>query len=247
MTAPEGLRYWEYEKVNVEGTRVLLEAAVAKKAPKFLYVGTANSFGYGNKSHPGIETTPPMAPFTDSFYAQSKIAGERLALTYTDRLRVCTANPTFMIGAYDSKPSSGKILLMANREWVFHPPGGKNFVNAADVAQGILAIWENGKNGRSYLLAGENLSYREFFAKVEQQLGRPKRMVQIPTSILLLAGHVGNLLRKLGVRTPVSLPNMRILCVSNYYSATRAKGELGIRFSGIDKGIREALDWFQRT
>ena len=52
-----------------------------------------------------------------------------------------TVCPTFMIGAWDSRPSSGRIILLCyGRRVMFHPLGGKNFVAAGDVARGIVAV-----------------------------------------------------------------------------------------------------------
>ena len=41
--------------------------------------------------------------------------------------------------------------------------GGKNFVATGDVAKGIVSALSHGKDGESYLLSGENLTYREFY------------------------------------------------------------------------------------
>ena len=58
-----------------------------------------------------------------------------------------------MLGAYDTKPSSGKIILMGlNKKLLFHPPGGKNFVHVRDVAKGLISCLEKGKNGERFVL-----------------------------------------------------------------------------------------------
>jgi len=62
---------------------------------------------------------------------------------------------------------------------------------------------------------------------------------------LLAAGYLGDVLRLLGVRTPLTSTNMKILCIRNYYTNRKAQQELGTTFQPIDEGIRKAVDWFK--
>ena len=54
-------------------------------------------------------------------------------------------------------------------------------------------------------------------------------------------------MRLLSIRTQLSIENMKILCIDNYYSNKKAKMELKIKFSPIEDGINEAVDWFSRN
>jgi len=61
----------------------------------------------------------------------------------------------------------------------------------------------------------------------------------------LAAGHLGNVLRFLGIKTPLSSTNMEILCVRNYYSNQKAREELRTTFHPIENGIGKAIRWFK--
>ncbi|MFC3198983.1 NAD-dependent epimerase/dehydratase family protein [Parapedobacter deserti] len=240
------LHYDDYYRINVAGTENIIQAALKHDVQKIIYVSTANTFGYGTLQQPGDETTPMKPPFRDAWYAKSKWEGEKLIQAIQDRIKVTVVNPTFMIGAYDGKPSSGAIIQMGYRKrLVFHPPGGKNFVNVEDVATGVVNALERGENGEAYLLAGENLTYRQFFQKLNQQAGQKSLLMSIPRFILLTAGYIGDLVRALGVKTPLSSTNMKILCVKNYYSNQKARQRLDISFGPIESGIAKSIRWFK--
>ncbi len=245
ITAPNLKKYKTYHDVNTIGTQNILEVAHLAGVKKFIYVSTANSFGHGSKAQPGTEELPPRSPFSKGLYARSKLAAEHIVRSYSNKMHIAIANPTFMIGRYDTKPSSGVVLLMANKRILFHPRGGKNFVNVADVVQGVLTILEKGTNGRAYLLCNENLYYGEFFRKVKSQLEKPQLLIPIPKIVLLIAGCVGSLLHKIGVNSPITLNTARILNIANHYTARRAKDELGIKFTPIEEGISDAIAWFK--
>lgn len=240
------LRYEAYHRINVSGTEHVIRAAVKNAVKRIIYVGTANTFGYGSLQTPGNETLPPQAPFSRAWYAKSKLEGQQKILTAGHQLSVTVVSPTFMIGPYDGKPSSGTIIRMGyGKKLVFHPPGGKNFVNVEDAAVGVVDALEKGKAGEAYLLAGENLTYRQFFRKVGDQTGQYPILIQLPRFVLLAAGYLGDLVRLLGIKTPLSSINMEILCVRNYYSNQKVREELGTVFHPIENGIGKAIHWFK--
>jgi dihydroflavonol-4-reductase len=245
-TSPSLIRYEDYRKTNVEGTLNLLHAAIDQKLEKFVFVSTANTLGFADEFNDGEEHQPMKTPYDQSFYALSKLEAEERILQYSDRISILITNPTFMLGAYDTKPSSGRIILMgANKKIVFYPPGGKNFVNVKDVATGLINCMELGKSGEKYLLAGENLTYREFFEKLGDFFGYRPVLIKIPRSALRLLGFVGEILRKLGIKISLSKANMDILCVNNFYSNRKSRRNLNLRYRPIEEGIAEAIGFFK--
>lgn len=248
LTSPDLLSYTPYRKINVVGTQNVLEAALATQISTFLYVSSANTIGHGTQNEPGYEGKPVQEPFIDGLYAKSKKEGEELVLKMAHKMRVLVVNPTFMLGTYDTKPSSGQIILMGyNKRMVFAPPGGKNFVNVKDVAHGILKALHTGKNKETYLLAGENLSYLQFFLKLKSYSERKPVIMVLPKSLLIVAGFVGSQLRKIGVNTGASSTNMKIICTKNFYTNEKARTALNTSFNPIESGIEDAIHWFKET
>ena len=246
LTSHHLTEYAPYQKVNAEATENLIRQSIQHHCKKFIYVSSANAFGFGDINTPGDETRPIRAPFSESFYAQSKSEGQQRALKYRDQIHVTVVNPTFMIGPFDGKPSSGQIIKMGyKKKVIFCPPGGKNFVNATDAAGGVVAALKKGENGEAYLLAGENLTYKEFFQKLSEVTQNKAIYVTIPGPVLQLAGRFGNILQKLGLQTQLSLTNTKMLCVRNFYDNRKAVKELGVKFDPIENGIREGLEWFR--
>ncbi|WP_114822393.1 NAD-dependent epimerase/dehydratase family protein [Chryseobacterium sp. KLBC 52] len=239
------IRYDEYRKVNYEVVVNLFTQAELMGVKKFLFVSTANTLGFGTTAFWGSEKAPQLYPFTHSFYAQSKLAAEDYLLKNGKNTDVIIVNPTFMIGAYDSKPSSGKIIFWAwKKKLVFYPKGGKNFVHVEDAAKGIAKVVEKGKNGEKYLLANENLSYIEFFKKVNRITRQNPIMIPIPNKLLSFLGLIGDGLRKLKIKTDLSSANMKALQINNYYSHQKSIEELGAQYQPIDKAIEEAVQYF---
>jgi len=242
------LKLSDYQEVNITGTEKILKASIDHAVKKIIFVSTANTFGYGSKNKPGTELTEIKEPFSNSYYALSKLKAENIILKASKKIDVVVVNPTFMLGAFDAKPSSGRIILMGLKKYVvFYPPGGKNFIHVNDAASGIVNAIKKGKNGETYLLANENLSYKEFFVKVNMNTKNNPLLIKIPKLFLLFLGTIGNMIRLVGIKTDLSKTNMKILCVENFYSNKKAKKELNLTSTPIDDAIDDAIKWFKRN
>ncbi len=247
LTSHEINHYTPYENINVNATEVLIQESIKRNIRKFIYVSSANTFGFGTYEKPGTEESPIRPPFSSSFYAISKLKAQEKVLSQQEKIHVCIVNPTFLIGPYDGKPGSGRIILMGyNKRIIFCPPGGKNFVNATDAARGVVDALEKGKNGEAYLLAGENLSFRDFFRKLTKFNSQKSLILPIPAFLLNMAGFIGSFWGLTGLKTHLSITNTRMLCINNFYTSKKAQKELNTNFRAIEEGIKEAIVWFRK-
>ncbi|MBV5314594.1 MAG: NAD-dependent epimerase/dehydratase family protein [Prolixibacteraceae bacterium] len=241
--------YEAYKKTNVDVTQLLLDEAVRRGIEKFIFVSSANAFDSGTKANPGTEESP-FSMKGKSGYMLSKQVAQELVLGEFRRsgLPTVVVNPTFMLGKYDAKPSSGQIILMAQqKKMMIYPPGGKNFVHVADVARGIANAISLGIPGECYLLAGENLSYREFFEKLRLVHGHPQRLARIPRAAIRLAGNLGSLYENLsGKPAKLNSVNAQLLCTDNYYSSQKAVQNLNLAQTPVSQAIEDAMEWFSQ-
>ncbi|WP_442265577.1 NAD-dependent epimerase/dehydratase family protein [Tenacibaculum sp. ZS6-P6] len=249
LTGQDIIDYNVYKNVNATATETLYKKALQHNIKTFIYISTANCFGFGSLNDLGNEKKPIRFPFSKSLYAKSKLEGQERILQLAkgnSETKLVTLNPTFMIGSYDTKPSSGRLVLSAhNKKIIFYPPGGKSFINVTDAANAVVNAIDLGKHCESYILCGENLSYKEFYKKVTLQLEQKSSYVKIPKFLLYGIGYFGNLLRFFKVKTDISLTNVQTLCVNNYYSNQKAKEELKLEQNPIENGILEAIKWFK--
>ncbi|WP_299578859.1 NAD-dependent epimerase/dehydratase family protein [uncultured Sunxiuqinia sp.] len=242
--------YEHYKAANVDGVKRMLKESRLAGVERFILVGSANAFGPGSKSNPGNESTPFTPLQYQSGYMRSKFEAQQLALNFHQKhgFPVTVVNPTFMLGKYDAKPSSGQLLLMAyGKRQMPCPSGGKNFVHVDDVATGIVSAIERGQPGACYLLAHENLSYEAFFKKMQAVSTYPKRLIKIPKPLLSLAGTAGSCYENLtGKPAKLNSINAPLLQADNYYSPAKAVRELQLPQTPIEQAIHDALNWFNK-
>lgn len=239
-----------YRKINVVPTENIVQAVLRQGNKRLVYVSTASTFAPGSKENPGSESSPFTLGKHQSGYINSKFMAQQHVLENVEKnkLNAVVVNPTFMIGAYDAKPSSGKIILHALRRGIqWCPAGGKNFVHVSDVALGIELAMRKGVNGECYLLAGENLTYHEFFSKLNQVIGRKPFQIKIPKGIIHTAGSIANAWCSLTTqKLAFNKTNAHLLTLDNYYSGDKARRKFEFSTTPIEDAIREALDWFKK-
>ncbi|MBL7705552.1 MAG: NAD-dependent epimerase/dehydratase family protein [Taibaiella sp.] len=251
LTTQWGTPYEEYKKINIHATQLIAQACIAYGVKRLIYISTANTLAPGSKASPGTELNAFGLHHINSGYINSKY----VALQYIQEqvqqngLPAIIVSPTFMIGRYDVKPSSGQMVLHGIKKGIMaYPSGGKNFVHVEDVCAGIVKAIEKGTIGEHYLLAGHNLSYKEFFRLTDFHAGSRRRKVQIPGSLLRGLGRLGSLVQSLsGKSVKLNYASAYMLSLDNYYSGKKAERELGIEYKSIELAVADAVAWFRET
>lgn len=238
-------------RVNFEGTQNVIKASLKSKVKRLVSVGTANSFGNGTMEKPGNEESSFTAGKYHLDYIDSKRDAQREILDHVTNhgLDAIIINPTFMLGPYDTKPSSGELLLaLYNQKLPGYTASGRNFIHVKDVAVAACNALTMGRSGECYIAANENLSYKDFNQLVATELGIKPPKIMIPKLFILLFGLISQILSYLTGKPPtVSLTVARISLHTNYYSASKAVKELEMPQTSIAIAVREAFDWFKEN
>jgi dihydroflavonol-4-reductase len=242
------IHYEDYEKINVTGTVLVLKVAKELNIKRIVYVSSSNTIGFGREQALADECFDIQFPFTESFYARSKVESEQLFIEASKNAdnHYIIINPTFMIGAFDTKPSSGKLILLAyKKRLMFSPKGGKNFVAVRAVAEAICNALTFGKNGERYLAAGVNISFKEFYKHQKQICNYKQINIGLPNALLVGVGKVGDLFRNVGIKTDICSMNLRQLLIQEYYVNKKARSELNLPETDLEIAIKDAIEWFK--
>lgn len=233
-------------KVNHEGTKNVLEAMVAAKVPRAVFVGSASSVQFGTIERPGDETGAFPGAYRGVAYMESKYQASMMVKEYAKErgLQAVVAMPTFLLGPYDAGPSSGELLRQfIKRGLKTVSRGGRNFAHARDVARGMVAALTKGKSGSQYILGGENLTYLDFFSRVAKQAGVPPPKRTLPGPALVALGALGSAYGKISGKPPlINLAMARLATCGTYYSSDRAASELGYTRAPVDQSIADSLN-----
>ncbi|MBK6523807.1 MAG: NAD-dependent epimerase/dehydratase family protein [Bacteroidia bacterium] len=239
-------------RVNVEGTKNVIQAALKHSIKRLIYVGSAASFGSGDsEQNSGNEENPYTNEIAGLDYLDSKYEAQQLIIEATkkQKLPAIVVNPTFMIGPYDSKPSSGAMVIAIHKRKIpGHTVGIKNFVAVKDVAFAMANAINMGRIGECYILGNDNLSYKEAFSKIARVASVKGPRWNLPKPLVLSFGRINSMLGTLFHYSPGMTKELcKFSCENHYFSSEKARKELLLPHTPIEVAIKECYDWFKNN
>lgn len=239
-------------KVNIDGTMNVVDACLNHDVKRLIYVGTANSFGFGT-SHddPGHEEKPYSSAKYGLDYMDSKrIAQEKVLDAVKNRnLNAVIVNPTFMIGPYDSRPSSGAMILaLHNGKVPGYTSGGKNYVAVKDVAIAISNAITMGRIGECYILGNRNMTYGEAFQLIAETINVKVPKLKLSDFTVKTFGSFNSTMGKLfGTKPTVTKEIAIISCEKHFFTPEKARKELLLPSTPIEVAVEECYAWFKEN
>jgi dihydroflavonol-4-reductase len=220
----------EIERVNVEGTRTVLDVAAAAGVKRFVHCSTAGTCGPVAGRSATEEDEPPSWEL-DVPYKRTKLAAEKLALD----AGAVVVNPTTPVGDGDRKPTpTGRMIAGVARGRLrgYVSTTGLNVVDVRDVARGHALALEHGEAGERYLLGGVDLSLEDLFAAIARLAGRPRPRVRVPYAVAEMAAAAG-----IANRDEVRLARLPM-----YFSSAKARSTLGYEPGPVEPALARAVD-----
>jgi dihydroflavonol-4-reductase len=239
----------ELHRVNVGGTRAVLEAAGEAGVSRVVYTSTVGALGIPGDGTPGTEATPVSLRDMVGPYKASKFLAEQVALGFAHQgLPVVVVNPSAPVGPWDVKPTpTGRMVVdFLEGKMVATLDTGLNLVHVQDVARGHLLAAERGKIGEKYILGNRNLSLAEIGALLSEIAGiRPPR-VRIPYWVAWSAAlSMEAVARVTGAPPRVPLTAVRMAKKRMYFDPAKAVRELGLPQTDVRDALRDAAEWFR--
>lgn len=232
-------------RVNVEGTRNLVEATLAAGARRLVHTSTQNTYGLEQGDlHEGL---PQLAGRLRSSYDRTKFLAEEAVRDGIARgLDAVIVNPAHIIGRYDRHGWARTIRLLDRRRLPGAPPGAGSFCHAEAVARGHIAAAERGRRGRNYLMGGADATFLELFRMIGEVTGRPAPARTLPAWMFRLAGQAGAVWGGLIGREPEITPDgVAIALARARVVSHRAEEELGYRPAPLRAMVEDSYRWLK--
>ncbi len=235
---------------NLEGTRVVLEAALRARVEKIVYTSSVATLRAGGPGDVVDETSPLAEREAIGAYKRSKVAAERLAerMAVERGLPVVIVNPSTPIGPRDIRPTpTGRIILEAARGRIpAFVDTGLNLVHVEDVAQGHCLALEKGAIGERYILGGQNVSLRRFLADIATLAGRRAPIINLPRAPLWpLAAGAEAIAQLTGKEPFITRDALKMASHHMFFTSAKAERDLGYRARPYGEALAEAFAWFR--
>lgn len=231
--------------VQVEGTRQVVYSAMEQGLKKMVYVSSGTTIGYKLN---GVATESDSLPLLIECmpYLSTKMEAERVVLEACQKgLPAVLVNPGYTFGPWEKNPKVNKLFLLALRgvlKFYFH--GGLSLVDARDVAQGCVLAMKYGRIGERYILSNENMTYRDFFTRLNAYVGRSPPFMPIPLPMGVVMGSCFEMIEKIfHIKPPLTMGMAHLYNLKHYLSSEKARLELHYSPRSIEESIAETFRW----
>lgn len=237
-------------KVNVDGTKSLMEAALAAGVSRIVYTSSVATLGLKGDGSPADEDTPSGFDDMIGHYKRSKFLAEAMVRDMVrDRdLPAVIVNPSTPVGPRDIRPTpTGRMIVEAASGRIpAFVQTGLNIVHVDDVAAGHLCAYDRGVIGERYILGGENLSLEDILGRIAAICGRRAPHIKLPHNLILPVAHVAEAWARLsgGPEPLVTVDGVRLAKKWMFFTSAKAERELRYEPSSTETALIDAVEWF---
>ncbi len=239
----------EYFKVNVIGTRNILEACVASKVKKIVYTSSISAVGPTRNGNPVDENTPCMPVDT---YGKSKLESEKVVREFFEKYKtpIVVVRYPVIFGPRDF--ATLKLFKAINTE-LFPVLNEGNahfeFCYVKNLVQGIILSMEKGICGEIYHLSDNTYQLKEIYEVIAKEENKKLLYLPIPVIFFKCMGYAADQIENF---TKIQLPfsSDTIACMTSDYwvvNIEKAKRELEYKqIVPLPQAVKETIKWYKK-
>ncbi|WP_018905331.1 SDR family oxidoreductase [Variovorax paradoxus] len=248
-----GSHWQELKRINVDGTRQLIEQAYGAGIRRFVQTSSIAVLN-GEPGVPMDETClRELADAGDDYY-RSKIMADQVVSAFLGThpdMHASFVLPGWMWGPADIGPtSSGQFVndvVLGKLPGLV--PGSFSVVDARDVARAQISAAEHGQRGERYLAAGRHMTMQELVPLVGKIAGIKTPTRHLPFPLLYLLAAVQELYaRTTGKPILLSLATVRLMrkeAGRSHFNHTKSEQKLQLKFRPVEQTVADTLAWYR--
>ncbi len=234
------------ERINVNGTRNVLELAYELEIPKIIYTSTVAVFGDTRGQLVNENYIMAEEPFISQYDRTKWLAHYAIALPLIEKGApiiivmpggVYGPGDLSLVGELMRRFYLGQFPILPGSDFKY------TYAHVEDVAEGHILAAEKGKPGESYILAGQAISLGDLARIWADITGKPAPFLTIPARFLKpFAPLVGTLGNMIPIPPIFSEEAIKILNASYTARSDKARQELGWETRSLREGFQVTFE-----
>ncbi|HEY0427983.1 MAG TPA: NAD-dependent epimerase/dehydratase family protein [Pyrinomonadaceae bacterium] len=239
-------------KIHVEGTRILCEAAKESGVKTFVLASSSGTIAVSENEDILDETYPtPVEIISRWAYYASKYYQERTALENFDGkgLKLVILNPSLLLGTGDERLSSTKVILdFLARKIPYTPSGGLSFVDARDAAAAFINSLEKGSHREKYLLGAANMTFAQFFGRLARLSGVSAPVLRVPKRLAMAgASLIDSVFKNWNKPSPIQPKEVEQAEYFWYFDSAKAAEELDFAPRDAQETLQDTISYLKEN
>lgn len=236
------------QRINQEGTANLVNECLLQGIEKFIHVSSVAALGRPKE----LTTISENVEWTtDGFNTQYAISKQQAEMevwrAMAEGLNAAIVNPSTIIGSGDWNKGPLRFFPLADRGFKWYSTGSTAFVDVADVVTAMVKLMHSDIANKRFIIAGENMSYQQFFDLITKYLERPKASKKLTP----LFGQIAWRYEKLkamffGNKPFVTKESIMVASLNYEYDNSASVSALGLIYQPIDKTIQKVAHQYKK-
>ena len=234
-------------RVNIEGTRNILEAASKCGLEKIIHTSSISAVGFYPDRLSAEEDYPREEDLRRQPYRESKFRSELIAREWAKKLPIVIVNPASPIGVGDWLPTAtGRTILdFLNGKMFAYVDAGLNVIDVEDLALGFVAAEKKGRVGERYILGNQNILLKDFFAAIAELTGLAPPRVKMPRAVVRMVAEVNEVIADIIKKEPLAAVEQALhLRYKEFVDCSKAVRELGLPQNDFRIAIAKAVKYY---
>ena len=237
------------ERVNVTGTKNVIEAVKKNKVKRLIYTSSIHAFCDRCSGVCLTEKSEINSNKLKYSYDKTKALATELICqeVQAGKLDAVIVYPTGAIGPFDYKPSKlGQFIIdFVQGKMNIRPQGEYDFVDVRDVVDGLIAAANVGKCGEGYFLSGEKMTITELMKIISQYSASKVPKVMSPIWLSKFVSHLAKVYYFFSKKDPVLTPYAVATLAEKFtISLEKSKKELNYNPRPLQESIKDSINWF---
>ncbi|OFX75864.1 MAG: hypothetical protein A2X12_04955 [Bacteroidetes bacterium GWE2_29_8] len=235
-------------KTNTEGTANIVNLALEKHIDKLCFVSSIGALGRNNSDVVGEinEDVHFNKNNRSSVYSLSKhLSEQEVWRGIAEGLNAVIVNPSIILGPSDWSSGSSQLILKSWQGLKFYTKGVNGYVDVRDVVNIMIQLTNSEINAERFIISAENISYKDFFDTVAENLNKPKPSIKVGKCISEIAWRI-ELIRTtmLGGNPLITKETARTANTVYQYSNHKVTKSLNYKFIPISQTIKDTCKIF---
>lgn len=245
---PNKTNFYNFRKVNVEGTKNLIEECKKTNLKRFIYVSSIAAMGIV-KEIPITENSKcnPYLPYQVSKYEAEMLIKEEYKKNSFPG--ICL-RPTKVYGIGEHEYSYLTLAKLCKKGIYLKIGKSHNYTSniyITDFVKGLIQLLNYGTNGSTYIMtSNESISFIETGRLIAQNLGKRITIIPIPANVMIMAASFEEALFLFLNKKPIiTRKNIEATLTNRVYDITKAKDELHFNPEvTLKEGITRTVKWY---
>jgi nucleoside-diphosphate-sugar epimerase len=237
------------QKVNIEGTANLVNAALNKKIKKFCHVSSIAAIGRADNEDVIDEEMAWKSSRANSNYAVSKYGAEREVWRGVEEgLNAVIVNPSVILGPGELKSGIASMIRMVRKGFSFYTQGVNGFVDVRDVAKAMIDLTEKDISGQRFIISTENLMYRQIFNRIAVYFEKPEPKYPSGKWMSEIAWRLFHVRKIITNKKPLITKETARTANNKYlYSNKKIVDTLNFRFLPMEQSVKDSCRFFAES